>query len=45
VAVDWQKSMVRERNAAATAHTTAPINHGCTVQIGLADRIKFGIAD
>jgi len=27
VAVDWQEPMVRERNAAATAHTTAPINH------------------
>jgi len=27
VAVDWQEPMVRERNAAATTHTTAPINH------------------
>jgi len=27
VAVDWQDPMVRERNAAATTHSTAPINH------------------
>jgi len=27
VAVDWQEPMVLERNAAATTHTTAPINH------------------
>jgi len=27
VAVDWQEPMVRESNAAATTHTTAPINH------------------
>jgi len=27
VAVDWQEPMVRERYAAATTHTTAPINH------------------
>ena len=27
VAVDWQEPMVRERNATATTHTTAPINH------------------
>jgi len=27
VAVDWQELMLRERNAAATTHTTAPINH------------------
>jgi len=27
VAVDWQEPMVQERNAAATTHTTAPINH------------------
>jgi len=27
VAVDWQEPMVRERNAAATTQTTAPINH------------------
>ena len=26
VAVDWQEPMARERNAAATTHTTAPIN-------------------
>jgi len=27
VAVDWQELMVLEHNAAATTHTTAPINH------------------
>ena len=27
VAVDWQEPVVQERNAAATTHTTAPINH------------------
>jgi len=27
VAVDWQEPMVQGRNAAATTHTTAPINH------------------
>ena len=27
VAVDWQEPMVLHRNAAATTHTTAPINH------------------
>ena len=27
VAVDWQDPMVWERNAAATTHTTTPINH------------------
>jgi len=27
VAVDWQEPMVRERGAAATTHTTVPINH------------------
>jgi len=27
VAVDRQEPMVRERNAAATTHTIAPINH------------------
>jgi len=27
VTVDWQEPMVRERNAAATTHATAPINH------------------
>jgi len=27
VAVDWQEPMMRERNAAATTRTTAPINH------------------
>jgi len=27
VAVDWQEQMVRERNAAATTHTTVAINY------------------
>ena len=27
VAVDWKEPIVRERNAAATTHTTAPITH------------------
>jgi len=27
VAVDWQEPMVLERSAAATTHTTTPINH------------------
>jgi len=27
LAVDWQEPMVLQRNAAATTHSTAPINH------------------
>jgi len=30
VAVDWQEPIMQERNAAATTHTTAPINHTMT---------------